>query len=197
MSEISKRTQELKDRIQALRDLNNSFTSGPLDFETSPSNSLLNSSPRSEEEEDLSFPFIFNLDLDTIADRDIIPVGAPMALKNAFIPTTPESPSCIAFIPPDEANFSIPVQLLGQLPKYSGSSMEDPNVHLREFLDICKLQSIHHLSQEGLRLLLFPFTLKDDAKRWLYSLPAGIITTWDEMTRKFLKQFSLLNSRKD
>jgi hypothetical protein len=136
MSEFSKKTQELKDRIQALRDLNNSFISRPLNFETSPSNSILNSSPRSEEEEDLSFPFVFNSDLDTIADRDIIHVGAPMALKNAFIPTTPESPSCIAFTPPNEANFSIPVQLLGQLPKYSGSSMEDPNVHLREFFDI-------------------------------------------------------------
>uniref|UniRef100_UPI0005CB4A0C uncharacterized protein LOC105353402 n=1 Tax=Fragaria vesca subsp. vesca TaxID=101020 RepID=UPI0005CB4A0C len=67
--------------------------------------------------------------------------------------------------------------------------MEDPNVHLREFLDICRLQSINHLTPEGLKLLLFPFTLKDDAKRWLYSLPAGIITNWNEMTSKFLKQF--------
>ena len=110
-------------------------------------------------------------------------------LKSAFVPTAPESPSCIAFTVPNEANFSIPVQLLGQLPKYSGSPMEDPNVHLREFLDICRLQSINHLTPEGLKLLLFPFTLKDDAKRWLYSLPAGIITNWNEMTSKFLKQF--------
>ncbi|XP_040375186.1 uncharacterized protein LOC121052996 [Rosa chinensis] len=110
-------------------------------------------------------------------------------LKDAFVPTTSESPSCIDYTPDGNHAYSIPVQLINSLPEYMGSPSEDPNVHIREFLDICKLQTIQHLPPEGLRLLLFPFSLKDDAKRWLYSLPAGIITSWDEMVKKFLKQY--------
>ncbi|XP_024195919.1 uncharacterized protein LOC112199095 [Rosa chinensis] len=110
-------------------------------------------------------------------------------LKDAFVPTASESPSCIDYTPDGNHAYSIPVQLINSLPKYMGSPSEDPNVHIREFLDICKLQTIQHLPPEGLRLLLFPFSLKDDAKRWLYSLPAGIITCWDEMVKKFLKQY--------
>ncbi|XP_024200473.1 uncharacterized protein LOC112203783 [Rosa chinensis] len=110
-------------------------------------------------------------------------------LKDAFVPTASKSPSCIDYTPDVNHAYSIPVQLINSLPKYMGSPSEDPNVHIREFLDICKLQTIQHLPPEGLRLLLFPFSLKDDAKRWLYSLPAGIITSWDEMVKKFLKQY--------
>ncbi|KAL6178971.1 hypothetical protein ACLB2K_050487 [Fragaria x ananassa] len=117
------------------------------------------------------------------------PSKAKMALKDSFVPTATDSPSCIDYTPPGNHSFSIHVQLLGQLPKYTGSPSEDPNVHIREFLDICKLQTIANLPPEGLKLLLFPFSLKDDAKRWLYSLPAGIITTWYGMVKKFLKQF--------
>ncbi|XP_062006666.1 uncharacterized protein LOC133723817 [Rosa rugosa] len=119
----------------------------------------------------------------------ILAMVEPKPLKDAFVPTASESPSCIAYTPPGNQAFSIPMQLLNSLPKYSGTPSEDPNVHIREFLDICKLQTIQNIQPEGLRLLLFPFSLKDDAKRWLYSLPAGIITTWDEMVKKFLKQY--------
>uniref|UniRef100_A0A1U7WA07 Uncharacterized protein LOC104226516 n=1 Tax=Nicotiana sylvestris TaxID=4096 RepID=A0A1U7WA07_NICSY len=33
------------------------------------------------------------------------------------------------------------------------------------------------------------FTLKDDAKYWLQSLPQGSIRTWEEMTKKFLAKY--------
>lgn len=117
------------------------------------------------------------------------PPKAKLALKDSFVPTAKDS--CIDYTPLGNHSFSIPVQLLGQLPKYMGSPSEYPNVHIRKFLDICKLQTITNLPPEWLKLLLFTFSLKDDAKRWLYSLPAGIITTWDGIFKKILKQFFL------
>ncbi|XP_070036598.1 uncharacterized protein [Nicotiana tomentosiformis] len=45
------------------------------------------------------------------------------------------------------------------------------------------------VSQDAVYLREFHFTLKDDAKHWLRSLPNGSITTWDEMTRKFLDRY--------
>ncbi|XP_070057107.1 uncharacterized protein [Nicotiana tomentosiformis] len=44
---------------------------------------------------------------------------------------------------------------------------------------------------QGLSIYLraFPFTLKDDAKHWLRSLPQGSIRTWEQMTRKFITKY--------
>ena len=43
-----------------------------------------------------------------------------------------------------------------------------------------------------MRLRLFPFSLQDCAKKWLNSLPAGSITTWEDLSKKFLSKFFLL-----
>ncbi|XP_062080847.1 uncharacterized protein LOC133785642 [Humulus lupulus] len=45
------------------------------------------------------------------------------------------------------------------------------------------------ISNDAIRLCLFPFSLRDRAKSWLQSLPLGSITTWDEMERKFIVKF--------
>ncbi|XP_020249380.1 uncharacterized protein LOC109826769 [Asparagus officinalis] len=36
---------------------------------------------------------------------------------------------------------------------------------------------------------LFPFSLRDKARAWLHSLPAGSITTWDQLSRVFLVKY--------
>ncbi|GJS68555.1 zinc finger, CCHC-type containing protein [Tanacetum coccineum] len=41
------------------------------------------------------------------------------------------------------------------------------------------------------RLRLFQFPLRDQASNWLERLPAGSITTWEDLTTHFLAQFFL------
>ncbi|KAK1551270.1 hypothetical protein Q3G72_033094 [Acer saccharum] len=41
-------------------------------------------------------------------------------------------------------------------------------------------------SDEEIWLRLFPFSLKEKAKKWFYSLPSASITTWVELASKFL-----------
>ena len=45
------------------------------------------------------------------------------------------------------------------------------------------------MSEDAIRLRLFPFSLKDKAKSWLNSLPAGSITTWEQLAQKFLAKY--------
>ncbi|GKB56308.1 retrovirus-related pol polyprotein from transposon TNT 1-94 [Tanacetum coccineum] len=44
-------------------------------------------------------------------------------------------------------------------------------------------------NKERPRLRLFQFSLRDQASNWLERLPAGSITTWEDLTTRFLAQF--------
>nr|XP_027102996.1 uncharacterized protein LOC113724276 [Coffea arabica] len=47
------------------------------------------------------------------------------------------------------------------------------------------------ITEEQIKLRAFPFSLKDATKDWLYYLPAGSITTWAQLKKKFLEKFFL------
>ncbi|XP_070046828.1 uncharacterized protein [Nicotiana tomentosiformis] len=66
---------------------------------------------------------------------------------------------------------------------------EDLNNHPMDFKEIMNTFLYNGVSHDAVYLRVFPFTLKDDAKHWLHSLPNGSIRTWDEMTRKFLDKY--------
>ncbi|GKE46613.1 zinc finger, CCHC-type containing protein [Tanacetum coccineum] len=50
----------------------------------------------------------------------------------------------------------------------------------------CKMDA---RSTERTCLRLFQFSLRDQASDWLERLPAGSITTWEDLTTRFLTQF--------
>ena len=53
------------------------------------------------------------------------------------------------------------------------------------------------VTDDAIRLQLFPFSLNSKAKAWLTSLPLGTITTWKGLVRSFLtKYFSPVKSAK-
>ena len=51
------------------------------------------------------------------------------------------------------------------------------------------MMKISHLEDDAIRLRFVPFALKDLAKKWLYSLASGSITSWDGFIKVFLKKF--------
>jgi len=67
--------------------------------------------------------------------------------------------------------------------------MEDPNLHLLVFLEVCTTLKINGASTNDIRLCLFLFPLKDKARAWLHSLPPGFITTWGKLTKVFHAKF--------
>jgi len=55
------------------------------------------------------------------------------------------------------------------------------------------MMKISHLIDNAIRLKFIPFSLKDLAKKCLYSLAAGFITSWDGFIKVFLKKFYLIH----
>src|SRR3954469_21676635 len=90
--------------------------------------------------------------------------------------------------PVDVAHFQLHPALIRQLEKkpFSGRINEDANKHLQRFLTMTTSLKIEGHSEEAKKLVMFPFTLSDDAEEWFYSLPAGSITTWQQMETTFL-----------
>ncbi|XP_073153095.1 uncharacterized protein [Henckelia pumila] len=66
------------------------------------------------------------------------------------------------------------IQMIQNTVQFGGSTIDDPNAHIENFLD-----SLH----------LFPFSLRDKAKSWLNSLPAGSIITWEDLAKAFLTKY--------
>ncbi|GKF11939.1 hypothetical protein Tco_0049865 [Tanacetum coccineum] len=63
---------------------------------------------------------------------------------------------------------------------------EDPNQHLKDFLKLVDSFDLNSDNRERTRLRLSEFSLRDQARNWLERLPAGYISTWDDLTTRFL-----------
>src|SRR3954466_1860175 len=93
--------------------------------------------------------------------------------------------------PVNVAHFQLHPSTIQQLEKrpFSGKINEDANKHLQRFLTMTTSLKIEGHSEEAKKLVMFPFTLSEDAEEWFYSLPAGSITTWQQMETKFLNEY--------
>ena len=70
---------------------------------------------------------------------------------------------------------------------------DDANAHITNFLEICDTFRHNGVSDDAIRLRLFPFSLRDRAKQWLNSLSPGSIETWNELAEKFLARYFSLS----
>ncbi|XP_015965777.1 uncharacterized protein LOC107489540 [Arachis duranensis] len=73
---------------------------------------------------------------------------------------------------------------------YGGNPLEDPKQHISIFLRTCGAVNSDGAIHDTYKLLLFPFSLRDEAAQWLETLPQGSIPSWDDLVAKFLAKFS-------
>ncbi|XP_073120822.1 uncharacterized protein [Henckelia pumila] len=73
--------------------------------------------------------------------------------------------------------------------QFGAMTIDDPYAHLKNFLEICDTFKKQGVSDDAICLRLFPFSLRDKAKAWLTNLPAGSITTWDDLAKAFLTKY--------
>ena len=66
---------------------------------------------------------------------------------------------------------------------------ENLNMHLTNFMEVCDTIKYNGVTEEVVRLRLFPLSLGDRAKHWLTSQPPDSITSWNNLVQKFLTKF--------
>ncbi|GJS12324.1 zinc finger, CCHC-type containing protein [Tanacetum coccineum] len=86
-----------------------------------------------------------------------------------------------------------PICTLGDYSKPSHKGYRN-TIELPEGNNVVFLKLVDSLDHNGdnkerTRLRLFQFSLRDQASNWLERLPAGSITTWEDLTTRFLAQF--------
>ena len=74
---------------------------------------------------------------------------------------------------------------------FHGFPSENPNKHLTNFIEVCDMIKYNGVTEEALKLRLFPLSLGDRAKHWLMSQPPDSITSWNDLVQKFLTKFFL------
>lgn len=73
--------------------------------------------------------------------------------------------------------------------QFAGLPTENPNQHLKVFIQLDDALKTNNVSPEVIHLRLFPFSLRDRARSWLDSLLANSITTWNDLKKVFLARY--------
>ena len=96
-----------------------------------------------------------------MGDKSIHDVSSPLATNVATGPNVING----------DTNFELKPALITmvQASPFCGKAHEDANAHFQHFLAICSTFTIKGVSQEAIRLCLFPFSLLGKAKQWFYS----------------------------
>jgi hypothetical protein len=69
-----------------------------------------------------------------------------------------------------------------------GKASEDANTHLQHCLEICSTFTIWGVTQDVVRLRLFPFSLLGKVKQWFY-FNMEAVSTWENSSNAFLAKF--------
>jgi len=78
---------------------------------------------------------------------------------------------------------------ISNVTQFHGLEDEDAQSHLSRFTRICNTFNIANVTVDAIYLRLFPFTLQGRALTWFESQPHDSITTWEQLSDKFLSKY--------
>ncbi len=110
---------------------------------------------------------------------------APMRYFDQHVETI--AYSCISLCPCNN-DWAMKSDTIIHLPKFYGNPKEDPLEFLRNYHNHIEIIKPASVDLERAKLKAIRESMAGYAKRWFAGRPANSITTWDEMSRLFLKK---------
>nr|GEW49346.1 reverse transcriptase domain-containing protein [Tanacetum cinerariifolium] len=98
----------------------------------------------------------------------------------------------IALISIQATNFGLKNDMIQQVQiscQFHGFSGDDANKHLDKFLHVAQSIKVNGVTDDALRLYLFPYSLTHHATAWFDRLPRNSINTFEQMAKMFLGKY--------
>nr|GEU64292.1 reverse transcriptase domain-containing protein [Tanacetum cinerariifolium] len=89
-------------------------------------------------------------------------------------------------------NFGLQNDMIQQVHRscqFHGLSGDDANKHLDKFLHVTQSIKVNGVTDDALRLYLFPYSLTHHATAWFDRLPTNSINTFEQMAKMFLGKY--------
>ncbi|XP_061359432.1 uncharacterized protein LOC133303531 [Gastrolobium bilobum] len=111
-------------------------------------------------------------------------------MESILAPLFTRPNSSIVRPPIDANNHDIHPSLITLVEKnpFGGEDYEDPHDFMDRFLRICDTTKHHGVSDDAIKLQLFPFALTGKTLRWLDRQAPNSIRTWNELASKFFAE---------
>ena len=117
---------------------------------------------RNFEEHDLALDSLFASD-SNLEEEEVM--AGNQTLKELATPDLNQQPLCITFPTLDATtNFELKSGQIHLLPTFHGHASEDPHKHLKELHVVCTSMKPTGVTEDQIKLRVFPFSLKDLAK---------------------------------
>ncbi|GJR71953.1 reverse transcriptase domain-containing protein [Tanacetum coccineum] len=117
---------------------------------------------------------------------------APRSMEELCRPSINGRGRPIAPILIQATNFGIRHHMIQQVQntfQFHGLPGDDANRHIDKFLEVTQHMKQNGVSDDALRLSLFPYSLMHHATAWYDRLPRNFIHSFDDMMRKFLSKY--------
>nr|GEW20725.1 hypothetical protein [Tanacetum cinerariifolium] len=88
-------------------------------------------------------------------------------------------------------NFEIKTNLLQlvQANKFDSFERDNPHTYISNFKRMTTTLKYRDVSNDAIKLMLFPYSLEGAARIWYEKEPPNSIVTWDDLVNKFVNQF--------
>ena len=112
-----------------------------------------------------------------------------MTLEERFAPNETQISKYIILPNTNTTHFKLKPAILRLFLTFYDKENENPYTHVDKYLNICSTFKFQNFSDESVRLRLFSFSLKDQARAWFNHLVPNSINTWRDLNFKFVSKF--------
>nr|GEV19262.1 hypothetical protein [Tanacetum cinerariifolium] len=123
--------------------------------------------------------------------RTIVEMGDNRTMEELLQAPTEVYGEAIVISEINTDHFDIKTNLLQlvQANPYHGFEREKPHTHINNFKRITSNLKFRDVPNDVIKLMMFSYSLKENARVWYNKEPPNSILTWDDLVNKFMNQF--------